>query len=51
MSKEEFRALAAMDPHFRPFFNFLVDTRLRFGEATALQAADFDPDAACPWCG
>lgn len=49
MSKDEFRALdAVMDPHFRPFFNFLVDTGLRFGEATALLADDFNLDAEVP---
>ena len=49
MTKDEFRALdEALDPHFRPFFNFLVDTGLRFGEATALLAEDFELDAAVP---
>lgn len=49
MTKGEFRALdAAMDPFFRPFFNFLVDTGLRFGEATALLADDFDLEADVP---
>lgn len=49
MTKDEFRALdGALDPHFRPFFNFLVDTGLRFGEAAALRAEDFELDAAVP---
>jgi integrase len=49
MTKDEFRALdAVMDPFFRPFFNFLVDTGLRFGEATALRADDFDLDSDVP---
>ena len=37
-----------MDPHFRPFFNFLVGTGLRFGEATALKANDFVLDGPTP---
>ncbi|TQJ60462.1 site-specific recombinase XerD [Arthrobacter sp. SLBN-83] len=49
MTKDEFLALdAAMDPWFRPFFNFLVDTGLRFGEATALRAEDFELDGEVP---
>jgi integrase len=37
-----------MDPHFRPFFQFLVGTGLRFGEATALTARDFNLTAKTP---
>jgi integrase len=37
-----------MDPHFRPFFQFLVGTGLRFGEATALMARDFVLDGPNP---
>jgi integrase len=37
-----------MDPHFRPFFQFLVGTGLRFGEATALTATDFNLKAKTP---
>jgi integrase len=37
-----------MDPHYRPFFQFLVGTGLRFGEATALTARDFDLDSVTP---
>lgn len=49
MTKDEFRALdGALDQHFRPFFNFLVDTGLRFGEATALRREDFELDTAVP---
>lgn len=49
LTKAEFNALsAALDPHFRPFFNFLVDTGLRFGEATALRAEDFDLHGTTP---
>lgn len=49
MTKAEFTALdQVMDPHFRPFFNFLVDTGLRFGEATALLPRDFELDADTP---
>ncbi|RJU01966.1 site-specific integrase [Arthrobacter frigidicola] len=31
-----------MAPHYRPFFQFLLATGMRFGEATALVASDFD---------
>lgn len=31
-----------MDPHYHPFGDFLVGTGLRFSEATALKASDFD---------
>jgi integrase len=37
-----------MDPHFRPFFQFLVGTGLRFGEATALTVNDFNLNAKTP---
>lgn len=49
LTKEEYNALdAAMDPYFRPFFGFLVDTGLRFGEATALLTEDFDLGGPTP---
>jgi integrase len=49
LTKEEYNALdAVMDPFFRPFFGFLVDTGLRFGEATALLREDFDLDGPTP---
>ena len=37
-----------MEPHYRPFFQFLVGTGLRFGEATALTPKDFDLDGPMP---
>lgn len=37
-----------MDPHYWPFFDFLVGTGLRFSEATALLAADFKLDGRPP---
>lgn len=40
--------IAGMDPHFVPFFQLLVGTGLRFGEATALMASDFKLDDATP---
>jgi integrase len=39
---------AALDAYFVPFFDFLVGTGLRFGEATALRASDFRLDGAVP---
>lgn len=49
LTKDEYNALeAVMDPFFRPFFGFLVDTGLRVGEATALTAADFNLDGPTP---
>jgi integrase len=42
------RIIAGMDAQFRPFFQLLVGTGLRFGEASALRAADFRLDAATP---
>lgn len=42
------RIMVGMDPHFRPFFQLLVGTGLRFGEASALRAADFRLNAATP---
>ena len=42
------RIVANMDPHFVPFFQLLVGTGLRFGEATALTARDFDLDGPTP---
>lgn len=49
ITRDEWDAiLGNMDPHFLPFFQFLVGSGLRFGEATALKAADFTLDAAAP---
>jgi integrase len=42
------RIIAGMDAQFRPFFQLLVGTGLRFGEASALRMADFRLDAATP---
>jgi integrase len=42
------RIMENMDPHFVPFFQLLVGTGLRFGEATALTAKDFDLDGPTP---
>jgi integrase len=40
--------IAHMDKHFRPFFQLLVGTGLRFGEATALEAKDFKLNTPTP---
>lgn len=40
--------IAHMDPHFVPFFQLLVGTGLRFGEATALTAKDFNLNTPTP---
>lgn len=37
-----------LDPFYTPFFDFLVGTGCRFGEATALTPADFQLDATTP---
>lgn len=43
LTKEEWGKLfAAIDPHYQPLFGFLVGTGLRFGEAAALYASDFN---------
>jgi integrase len=42
------RIVEHMDPHFVPFFQLLVGTGLRFSEATALTAKDFDLDGPTP---
>lgn len=42
------RIMYHMDDHFVPFFQLLIGTGLRFGEATALTAADFNLDAETP---
>lgn len=42
------RIIANMDPHFVPFFQLLIGTGLRFGEATALTPADFNLDTETP---
>lgn len=39
--KEFAHLMSHMDPHFRPFFVFLVSTGLRFSEAAALTGPDF----------
>lgn len=36
------RIYANLDSHYRPFFQFLLVTGMRFSEATALTGADFD---------
>lgn len=42
MTMEDFYAIKEkIDPHFRPFLDFLVGTGCRFSEATALNAKDF----------
>jgi len=49
ITRDEWDAiLGNMDPHFLPFFQFLVGSGLRFGEATALKAGDFELDAKAP---
>ena len=49
ITRDEWDAiLGNMDPHFLPFYQFLVGSGLRFGEATALKADDFNLDAAAP---
>lgn len=40
--------LDAVTPHYRPLVAFLAGTGCRWGEATALQARDFDLDADQP---
>lgn len=42
------KLIAATPKHYKPFFQFMVGTGLRFGEATALTPADFDLDAPTP---
>lgn len=42
------RIISCMDLHFVPFFQLLVGTGLRFGEATALTPRDFDLDGVTP---
>jgi len=46
--KEWAEIISNMDPHFVPFFQLLIGTGLRFGEATALMATDFKLDVAVP---
>lgn len=49
MTADDFRAIrSAIDPHFQPFLDLLLGTGLRFSEATALEAADFDLNADTP---
>jgi integrase len=43
ISRDEWaRMYANFDPHYRPFFQFLLVTGMRFSEATALTGSDFD---------
>jgi integrase len=49
MTRDEWsRIMAAMDPHYVPFFQLLIGTGLRFSEGTALLASDFQLDAVTP---
>lgn len=49
ITQDEWRSvIRSMDPHFVPFFQLLIGTGLRFGEATALKASDFDLTSATP---
>lgn len=49
ITQDEWRAIIKnMDPHFVPFFQLLIGTGLRFGEATALRASDFDLNGPTP---
>ena len=46
---DDYRAIRErIDPHFRPFLDFLVGTGCRFSEATALVGKDFLLDAPTP---
>ena len=38
-----------IDPHFRPFLEFLLGSGARFSEATALEPGDFKLDAKTPY--
>lgn len=42
------KIIGCMDPHFVPFFQLLVGTGLRFGEATALTVDDFNLSGPTP---
>jgi len=42
------RIVSCMDAHFVPFFQLLIGTGLRFGEATALTGKDFKLDGPTP---
>lgn len=42
------RIISCMDLHFVPFFQLLIGTGLRFGEATALTPKDFSLDGPTP---
>jgi integrase len=49
MTMEDFHAIKAkIDPHFRPFMDFLLGAGCRFSEATALSARDFHLDDEVP---
>lgn len=49
ITREEWaNIISHMDAHFVPFFQLLVGTGLRFGEATALKAADFNLNTPTP---
>lgn len=46
---DDYRAIRdRIDPHFRPFLDFLVGTGCRFSEATALVGKDFQLDLETP---
>lgn len=42
------RIQANLHPHYLPLFEFMLGTGLRFGEATALEGADFDLRSVTP---
>lgn len=49
MTQAEWRRIVeSMDTHYRPFFQLLIGTGLRFSEAAALNTADFNFDKATP---
>lgn len=49
ITRDDYKAIYEhIDPHFRPFFDLLVGTGLRFSEATALRGADFTLDGPTP---
>jgi integrase len=49
ITRDDYKAIwENLDPHFRPFFDFLVGTGLRFSEATALRGGDFTLDGPTP---
>lgn len=49
MTREQFAAIREkMDPHFHPFLDFLLGSGVRFSEARALTADDFNLDGPVP---